>query len=58
MDTALKTFFSTALDNTNLIVNDALSGLTMERDDALMRVRLLEEEKVKVERRKRHPPGG
>ena len=49
MDTALETVFSTALCNTKLIVQDALSGLTMERDVALMRVRLLEEEKVKVE---------
>ena len=49
MDTALETVFSTALCNTKLIVQDALSGLTMERDVALMRVRLLEAEKVKVE---------
>ena len=49
MDTALETVFSTALCNTKLIVQHALSGLTMERDVALMRVRLLEEEKVKVE---------
>ena len=49
MDTALETVFSTVLCNTKLIVQDALSGLTMERDVALMRVRLLEEEKVKAE---------
>ena len=49
MDTALETVFSTALDNTKLLVNDAARGLTMERDDAPMRVQLLEEEKVKVE---------
>ena len=49
MDAALEIFFSTALDNTKLIVNGALSDLTMERDDTLMRIRLLEEEKVKVE---------
>ena len=49
MDTALETVFSTALGNTKLIVQDALSGLTMERDVALMRVRFLEAEKVKVE---------
>ena len=41
---ALETVFSTAA-----IAQHALSGLTMERDVALMRVRLLEAEKVKVE---------
>ena len=57
MDTALETVFSTALCNTKLVVQDALTGLTMERDVALMRVRLLEVKKVKVEESITHLEG-
>ena len=41
----------TTLDNTKVIVNDAVRGFRLESADALMHVQLLEEEKVHVEER-------
>ena len=51
MDSALETVFNTALDYTKVLLHDAVRGVTLERDDALKRVRLLEEEKVQVQER-------
>ena len=51
MDSALETVFNTALDNTKVLLYDAVRGVTLERDGTLKRVRLLEEEKVQIQER-------